>query len=170
MQKAFIVCGAPGAGKTTYALRLAKQSKALVLDIDTVTERVVQAGMSAAGLDVCDRDSLSFKNFFREPIYETLFDIARENLPFLPAVIVGPFTKEIRDPDWPRQLADRLNAQIEVHYVYCPPEIRRQRLLLRDNPRDAAKLTGWDEYLKYYGDGSPPNFSHVFVDTSAELA
>lgn len=52
MNTAYIICGSPGAGKTFYAKKLAMKHGAMLLDIDTVAERLVQAGMSAAGFDL----------------------------------------------------------------------------------------------------------------------
>ncbi|MGB5398453.1 MAG: ATP-binding protein [Gammaproteobacteria bacterium] len=164
MPKAIIVCGAPGSGKTTHAKQLAAASAATLLDIDTVTERLVKAGLVAAGHSADDRDSDYFKQTWREPIYQALFDIARDNLPYHDVVITGPFTKEIRDPNWPAKLSAGLGYPVEVHYVLCPPHIRRQRLGARGNERDQAKLQGWDSYIKYYGDEHPPVFEHVLVD------
>ena len=74
-QKAIIVCGPPGAGKTTYGRALAAETKSLLLDIDTATEAIVRAALSAANKDPDDRDSLWFKENFRGPIYDTLFRI-----------------------------------------------------------------------------------------------
>ena len=164
MPKAIIVCGTPGSGKTTHAKQLAANGNATVLDIDTVTERLVKIGLVESGRSPDDRDSEYFKRTYREPIYEALFDIARENLPYHDVVIVGPFTKEIRDPDWPSNLSSELGGLVEVHYVQCPPEIRRQRLAVRGDARDRAKLEDWDRYIKYYGDEHPPVFHHVLVD------
>ncbi len=79
-------------------------------------------------------------------------------------VIVGPFTREIRDPAWPKKLREILAGPVEVHYVRCDPAIRRQRLQARGNPRDRAKLDDWDNHVRYYGDESPPVFEHVLVD------
>ncbi len=166
MPTAFIVCGSPGAGKTTHATKLATERRAVLLDIDTATERLVRLALAEAGHDPDDRDSPAFKQRFRQPIYDTLFDIAAENLPWLDVIIAGPFTRELRDEDWPDHLQTRLGAPVEVHYVYCRPEDRRQRLIRRGNPRDAAKLADWDNYLDYYEDEAPPVFPHVFVDTS----
>lgn len=164
MTRAIIVCGSPGSGKTTYARRLAAESGATLLDIDTVTERLVKVALIESGRSPDDRDSGYFKRTYREPIYEALFDIARENLVHHDVVIAGPFTKEIRNPDWPAVLSDRLGSSVEVHYVHCAPEIRRQRLLERGVARDQAKLEDWEDYLKYYGDEHSPVFEHVFVD------
>ncbi len=164
MSTAFIVCGSPGAGKSTYAARLAASKQAALLDIDTVTEPLVRLALEQSGHSPDDRDSDYFKRTFREPIYDTLFAIARENLAFQDVVIVGPFTREIREPDWPTRLQTLLGSPIEVHYVCCAPELRKCRLAHRDNARDRAKLDDWENYIRYYGDESPPVFDHVLVD------
>ena len=170
MSKAIIVCGTPGSGKTTHAKQLAANGNATILDIDTVTERLVKIGLAESGHSPDDRDSEYFKRTYREPIYEALFDIAKENLPFHDVVIVGPFTKEIQNPDWLSKLSTELDSPVEVHYVQCPPEIRMRRLAVRGYARDRAKLEGWDRYIKYYGDEHPPVFEHVLIDgTSTEV-
>ncbi|MEZ5541134.1 MAG: AAA family ATPase [Pseudomonadota bacterium] len=166
-QTAIIVCGSPGAGKTTYARRIAAARRATLLDIDTVTERLVRIALTGAGHSPDDRDSGYFKRTFREPIYATLFDIARDNLPVQDVIIVGPFTREIREPDWPAQLERRLGANVQVHYVRCDPALRRERLLRRGDARDLAKLDDWSTYLQYYGTEQPPAFGHVLVDGAA---
>jgi predicted kinase len=163
MHTTFIVCGSPGAGKTTYARKLAAKRGAALLDIDTVSERLARLALREAGHDPDDRDSDYFKRTFREPIYETLFEIARENIPFQEVVITGPFTKELRQPDWPAQLSRSLGGAVEVHYVHCPPEERKRRLAERGNPRDLAKLANWDVYLRYYEE-CPPVFEHVLIE------
>lgn len=165
MHTTYIVCGSPGAGKTTYARKLASDRSAALLDIDTVTERLVRLALREAGYDPDDRDSEYFKRTYREPIYETLFDIARENIPFQEVVVVGPFTKELRDPDWPAKLSEQLGGSVEVHYIHCPPEIRRQRLAQRGDTRDLAKLRDWENYIHYYNE-SPPVFEHILVNGS----
>lgn len=127
---------------------------------------MVRAGMAMAQQNPDDRDSSGFKQTFREPIYETLFDIARENLQWCNVAIAGPFTREIRDPNWPDALSNRLQSSVEVHYVYCPPDVRKERLISRSNPRDRAKLLDWQHYIQYYGTEAAPDFPHIFVDTS----
>ena len=164
MKTSYIICGSPGAGKSTYARHLASLKRAMVLDIDAVTEPLVQLALKNSGRSPDDRDSSYFKKTYREPIYETLFSIARENLLVLDVVIVGPFTKELRDSDWPSKLKETLSGPVEVHYVQCPPETCKQRLEKRSNPRDVAKLGDWENYIKYYGGKILPAFDHILVD------
>ena len=166
MHTAYIVCGSPGSGKSTYAKQFALDRHATLLDIDTVTERLVKVALVQSGHHRDDRDSEYFKQTFRIPIYETLFDIARENLSFQKVIIVGPFTKELRDPKWPSKLSRAFGCKVEVHYVYCLPETRRRRLRDRGDARDLAKLGDWESFISYYGDESPPAFKHVFIDSS----
>ena len=165
MYTTYIVCGSPGAGKSTYAKKLASVHGAAFLDIDTVTERLIRIALHEAGHDPDDRDSNYFKRTFRQPIYDTLFDIARENNSFQTVVIVGPFTKELRDPDWPAKLSQTLGGPVEVHYVSCPPDERKRRLEKRGNPRDLAKLRNWENHIHYYEE-NPPVFKCVLVDSS----
>ena len=167
MGQTFIICGSPGAGKTTYGVQLAQQRNAIFLDIDTVTERLVRLSLTLSGRDPNDRDSAHFKQSYRRPIYDTLFDIARQNLQWADVVIAGPFTREIRDPAWPEKLEALLGFSVEVHYVYCPPKIRYERLQQRTNPRDRAKLVDWKKFNKYYGTEEPPLFSHIYIDTAS---
>ena len=80
MNKAIIVCGIPGAGKSTYGKRLAKELKAVFLDIDSATERLVRLSLFLSDHNPDDRDGAFFKNNYRQPIYDQLFDIACENI------------------------------------------------------------------------------------------
>lgn len=166
MNTVYVVCGSPGAGKSSYARQFVLKQPAVLLDIDTVTERLVKVALNESGYNHDDRDSEYFKQTFRTPIYETLFDIAGENLEFNDVVIVGPFTKELRDRNWPSKLARELACRIEVHYVYCPTETRKRRIEDRSNPRDLAKLNEWKSSIRYYGDEAPPVFKHVLIDNS----
>ena len=174
MHTIHIVAGSPGSGKTTFGKQLAKKISGIFLDIDTCTEKIVAASMVLAGLDPNDRDSPTFKNTFRCPIYDSLFAIAADNIENLDVVIVGPFTKEVRDSGWLSTLREKFQAPVVVYFIYCSPEIRYQRLISRRNPRDASKLIDWRAHCGYYTSSSDsssdmetiPAFEHVFVNTS----
>ncbi|MEM8858733.1 MAG: ATP-binding protein [Chloroflexota bacterium] len=164
MSTCYVICGRPGAGKTTYGRKLAAEKRAVFLDIDTVTETVVRAGINAAGHDPDDRDSPWFKEHFREPIYDTLFTIAKENLAIQDVVVVGPFTKEMQQSNWPKALESRLGHNVEVHYVLVSEEVRRQRIIERGEPRDLAKIKDWENHQHYFAADDHPVFPHVLVD------
>lgn len=162
---ATIVCGNAGVGKSTLGAKLAREQRAVLLDIDTCTERLVRLVLEGHGLDPDDRDSPEYKSLLREAVYESMFDIAVTNLPHAPAVIVGPFTNERRDASWPVRLRERLAAPVEIVYVRCAPEERRRRIAARGNPRDAGKLANWDAYSAHGEDPTLPPFPHRLVDT-----
>lgn len=166
MNKLIIVCGSPAVGKSTYAKGLALEGHAILVDIDTCTEPIIQIALAEAGKDPNDRDSPYFKEKFRHAIYETLFAIAKDNLNHSNVIIVGPFTKELREPDWPDQIAKTLGAIPEIHYLRCDPSIRKDRMSQRASARDQSKLEDWKSYLLYYGEEKPPVFEHILIDNS----
>ena len=75
-----VVCGPPASGKSVYGQRLARELGGVYLDNDVATEPVVQAGLTAAGLSPDDRDSPTYKEIYREPVYECLLQLAEANL------------------------------------------------------------------------------------------
>lgn len=160
-----IVCGNAGVGKTTYARRLAEDTRSLLLDIDTVSEPLVQAGMRAMGRNPSDRDSREYKRIYRDAIHQTLFAIARENLQFAPCIIVAPFTQERRDRRFPEQVKNETGASARILYLTCSEDERKRRIIDRANPRDAAKLVRWEDYSLEGRDEAPPPFEHELVDT-----
>lgn len=159
-----VVFGPPAAGKSVYAKSLAKRIGACLLDSDEVTERMVRAGLALAGQDPDDRHSPAYRAAFRDPVYETLYDLAVSNLANVPVVIAGPFTREGGDPAWPEELTARLGVTPEFHFVWCPPEIRRQRIIVRGEGRDLPKLADWENYISYCRE-EPPVFPHRFIAT-----
>ncbi len=167
MNTLHIIMGPPAAGKTTYGRKLATKCGAAFLDIDTVTELVVRAGLKLAQQNPDDRDSPLFKAAFREPIYDSLFAIAKNNLSHVDVVIVGPFTQEARDANWLDRLEKRLGAEVRAYFVVCDAATRRQRMVERGNPRDLAKLSDWERYIKQYPSEKPPLFPHEIINTSS---
>lgn len=165
-QRAYVVCGNAGVGKSTFAAQLCRERSAVLIDIDTVTERLARLVLRGHGLEQDDRDSPAYKALLREPIYEALFDVALDNLPHLPCVIVGPFTRERRQALWPAELARRLQTEVEIYLVWCAPSERRSRIERRGNPRDIGKLVDFERYAAEGDDGGRPPFAHHWVDTT----
>lgn len=141
MHKLTIVCGAPAVGKSTHARELAARTGAVLLDSDTVTDRMIQTAHRAAGLDPYDRDSALYKATYREAVYETLFDIAVENLPHSDVIIAGPFTTERQDQQgWRKELEGRFGCVVEIVEIVCDEETRLRQMRERNAPRDAGKF------------------------------
>lgn len=163
----YLVTGMPAVGKTTFAKQLARHISACLIDIDTSTEEIIRAAMNRITGDPNDRDSPEFKRIFRDAIYANLFSIADANLPHVDAVVTGPFTKEINDPNWPREIQQTLKttSRIKCIFLHCPPTLRRHRLEQRNNPRDKSKQENWDEHVKYYTEETFPAYPHFNVDT-----
>lgn len=164
-QTLHIVCGQPGAGKTTFGKELALKNSAFMLDIDVATENLVRAGLACAGKDPNDRDSGEFKAAFREPIHATLFAIARENLSSGDVVICAPFSQELQKSDWLDWLQENVWMKVEIYLIVCDEQVLYQRIKERANPRDAAKLLNWQEYRKRYT-WKRPVFPHMLIDTT----
>lgn len=163
-----IVCGNAGTGKTTFGRRLAAQSGAFFLDIDTVSERLVRAGLAQSGRDPNDRDSPEYKAAYRTAIHETLFAIADENLSQNACIIVAPFTKERRTPEFPETVEKRLHCPVEIIFVWCEEAERRARIIKRGNPRDVGKIDAWDAYSEEGKDPeSRPPFPHRYENTTS---
>lgn len=137
-----IVCGLPAVGKTTFGRSLAAQENAAFLDSDTSSDLLIQAAHKAAGINPHDRDSTQYKETYREPVYETLFLLARENLPHTHVVIAGPFTSELKDKKgWQKKLASRFPEHtVQIHHLEIPEEKRFTQMKSRGAERDQAKL------------------------------
>ncbi|WP_299011954.1 ATP-binding protein [uncultured Shewanella sp.] len=168
MSQVILVCGAPGAGKSTYSHQLAAVNHGVLIDIDVVSERLVRLALKLSDHDPNDRDSCFFKDNFREVIYEQMFDIAVDNLIANAVIIVGPFTRELQDPHWPERLEQRFQSKVSIHYVTCHPSIRKKRIEARGYLRDRAKLKHWAHYIQYYEDEKRPCFDHVLIDNNKD--
>ncbi|QJE97429.1 AAA family ATPase [Luteolibacter luteus] len=165
MKICHVVTGPAGAGKSAYARKLAAEIGACLIDSDIATERLVRAGLSLAGLDPDDRDSPAYKSAYRDAVYEAMYDIAVANLPQVPVVLAGPFTREGGEADWPTRLEDRLGTRAVIHFVWCPPEVRRERMIARGEERDRPKLRDWATYAAQCREERPV-WEHVFVETT----
>lgn len=164
MPELAVICGNAGTGKTTWARLVADLWVAALLDLDTVSERLVAAAHAELGRDPNDRDSAQYKRVFREPVHETLFAIARECRGAV--VIVAPFTKERRLPGFRDWLREKCQRTVSVHYFVTADSVRETRLRARANPRDATKLLDYDAHRKLTPVETPPGYPHHWFDTT----
>jgi hypothetical protein len=156
----FVVCGAAGTGKTTFARRLVRcLGAAALVDIDPCVDIMLAKGLEGFGLPYNDRDSDRYKSIFRDAIHKQLFSIAKEQLSYsqIPVVLVAPFTTERRwsaldFARWILQEArdeNRCERQLlTILFLRCEPHERIRRIRHRNLQRDAYKFvdeTGYSQ-------------------------
>ena len=168
MHNLFIFSGQPGVGKSTWSATLARACGGCFIDIDAHFASVVVAGLGLAGYHSDDRDSDMFKQTFREPIYLSMFALAKDNLLHSDVVMNGPFTRELSQPDWATQLAETYKANVHILYLTCDAQVLKERIQQRGLSRDIAKLENWERYQQRFNEAGNPLCRHIRVDTDRE--
>ncbi|WP_072333396.1 MULTISPECIES: AAA family ATPase [unclassified Paenibacillus] len=153
MPKLIFVIGPAGAGKTTVAKELARRLRIPLFDMDTLLRPAAETIMTLSGRDPNDRDSPVYKQFCRDLGYRITMDAALENLELgIDTLVVGPFTKETENPQWPEQELARIGAagsqvELKVISVYLQDdEVYRERIRQRASILDVWKLENWDSF------------------------
>ena len=150
MKKLILVVSPPACGKTFISKKLAENLKhVLYLDKDTLVP------LSNVVFDCANqernRSSEFFEKYIRNVEYDVTMDFALEALKYEDCVLINaPFTREIRDNVFMKDLRNRLKEQncgLYVVWVETKLEICRQRMISRNSPRDTWKLEHWDEYI-----------------------
>ncbi|MFF2093451.1 AAA family ATPase [Paenibacillus sp. NPDC058174] len=154
-RKLVFFAGGAGAGKTTLAKALAGKRGMALFDMDTLLQPAAKAIMTAAGLDPYDRDSAEYKKLCRDLCYRITMDAALENVDLgTDTVVIGPFTKELNDPQWIEQELASIGASLQdvdvkVVIVYLPDqESYRGRISQRGLKLDEWKLEHWSEFSR----------------------
>ena len=150
MKELILVVSPPACGKTFISKKLAENLKHVVyLDKDTLVP------LSNVVFDCANqernRSSEFFEKYIRNVEYDVTMDFALEALKYEDCVLINaPFTREIRDNVFMKDLRNRLKEQncgLYVVWVETKLEICRQRMISRNSPRDTWKLEHWDEYI-----------------------
>ena len=150
MKKLILVVSPPACGKTFISKKLAENLKHVVyLDKDTLVP-LSNVVFDCANQDR-NRSSEFFEKYIRNVEYDVTMDFALEALKYEDCVLINaPFTREIRDNVFMKDLRNRLKEQncgLYVVWVETKLEICRQRMISRNSPRDTWKLEHWDEYI-----------------------
>jgi predicted kinase len=155
MSRLIFFTGHAGVGKTTLSKMAVQQLHVLtgesffLLDKDTVYSAYSAKVMGLITGDPHDRDSPTFLQNLRQPEYDGLLDIARDNLAIgVNVVICAPFSQEVKS----RKLFDvqalgmPANTRIHVAWITIDEELAKLRIISRGDMRDRYKLAHWDEY------------------------
>ena len=150
-KKLILVVSPPACGKTYVSKKLAGALKHVVyLDKDTLIP--LSKKIFEAANEEYNRSSDFFNREIRDVEYEVILDLAFEALEYDDIVLVNaPFTKEIRDLNYVKQLSNSLKEkgeELTFVWVDATPETCHQRMIERNSTRDTWKLTHWDEYIK----------------------
>jgi dephospho-CoA kinase len=150
MKKMILVTSPPACGKTFISKALAKQLKHVVyLDKDTLITLSKQIFVVAG--EPYNRSSEFFEENIRDYEYNCVVDLALEALEYDDIVLINaPFTREIRDVEYIRQLKEKLavkQATLVIVWVETSPDIVHERMIRRNSDRDTWKLEHWDEYM-----------------------
>lgn len=150
MKKIIIITGMPGVGKTTLGKALAKTINAAFLDKDTVSDKFTNL-ITKNVTHEHDKESDFYRSEVRDLEYEVTMDIAIEQINYINNVIVvGPFTKELKDNLIFFEKYKKNNINVEFHFfnIICNKEENKRRIKIRNLPEDKMKLDDWKNYSK----------------------
>jgi len=150
VKKLILVTSPPASGKTYVSKKLAEAlSHVVYLDKDTLITLSKQIFVAAG--EEYNRSSDFFNKNVRDYEYETIVALALEALNYDDIVLINaPFTKEIRDLNYIKNLKARLkdnNASLVVIWVETSIDVTQQRMIERNSERDIWKLAHWNEYI-----------------------
>ncbi|WP_299518728.1 AAA family ATPase [uncultured Serinicoccus sp.] len=166
-QLAVAVTGAPGAGKTSTGRELARVLGAALLDLDTLTNPLVDLLVASLGGQGYDDPQVAPQ--VRRARYACLVGAAQDCLRTgTPVVLVAPFTGERADPQAWAVLARTLTeagGEPWLAWLEISAGELGARLRARGAPRDHAKLADLEGYLGGV-DLAPPLAPHLAVDAT----
>lgn len=151
LKKLILVTSPPACGKTFISREISKALDHVVyLDKDTLIPLSKQIFLVAN--QEYNRSSDFFEEYIRNPEYDVVVDFALEALDYDDTVLINaPFTRELRDKDYMRNLKAKLaqkGAELVIIWVETAIEVCHQRMIERNSDRDTWKLEHWDEYVK----------------------
>lgn len=169
----WVVAGAPGAGKSTVAEFLLEGLRPVpaLLDKDVLFAGFVEEVQRAHGRSGGEREGVWYDTYVKVHEYAGMTAAAAQiRTAGAPVMLVGPFTREIRDrAQWESWVAGLGGDPVHLVWVSCPPEVLRHRLQARNRRWDDGKLASWSEFIARQQPDTPPPVPHIRVDASARI-
>lgn len=152
-----VVAGAAGSGKTTLGTELAKLLQAPLLDLDTMTNSLLDRIDPFLDGPHWNSDGPHSVEI-RTGRYEVLMSVALDAVRIgQRPVLVAPFTRELAGgAEWDRLVTGLRPASVQVVHVDGSPELFANRRAARGATRDL--------YRPVDGPALPPRVPHIRVD------
>lgn len=136
----WVVAGPAGSGKTTLGRALARSLGAALLDLDSVTNPLLE-GLADLVAPGGHWNEPHRRELVRPARYAALLATARDQVPSgVDVVLVAPFTAELRGgPEWERLREAVAPATVRVVWLRAGPDLLATRVALRGEPRDDGR-------------------------------
>ena len=162
--------GLPGTGKTRFGATLYPllPPDVAYLDIDTLTQPLVQAALAAAGMTLADAAANGTLRRLRDAQYACLWNQVRELVAFRRSVfVVAPMTHELDDAAAFLGVVESLRpARFILMRTHASPATVRARLERRCDFLDPLRLARWEADLHRYERPAPLPVPGFELDTT----
>ena len=152
----YLICGFLGAGKTTYAKRLASETGAIHLNPDEWCMNLFTQSEYEQHWNACFSKTIDF-------LWEKAKDCAGKNQSVI--FDMGFWTKESRQDAMKK--ATQLGFLPVIHYVYASEKVLKERIAKRKGTIAESNLKHFDELKKQF-EIPDATEKHIRIDTTEE--